>query len=175
MNKLKNTKTERNLKEALQGEALAHLKYQFYRSKISDYSKEYEQIFDEIVHNEKEHGKIWFKMLNEGTVPDNMSNLMDAYIGERKEHIEMYPYFSRVAEEEGFIEISRLFHEIGEIEGKHMETFKKMMADIGNETTFSSEDTVIWKCLNCGYQYGGKEAIEECPICKHPQKYFIKL
>lgn len=175
MSDLKNTKTEKNLLTALQGEALAHLKYQFYRSIISEYSKEYEQILDEIIHNEKEHGKIWFKILNNNTIPSNQENLLDAYLGEKKEHKEMYPHFSRVAKEEGFDEISELFEEIGKIEGEHMEVFGKIMKDIGEDIPFTSlNDETTWKCLNCGYKYKGINALDKCPICKHPKKYFTK-
>ena len=171
---LKNTKTERNLQTALQGEALAHLKYQFYKSKISNYSKEYETLLDEIVHNEKEHGKIWFKQLNEGDVPDDLENLLDAYEGEKLEHLEMYPYFSNIAKEEGFNEIAKLFEEIGKIEGYHMQKFKKLRNSLKQETNFKNEEETIWKCLNCGYQYTGNIAIDICPICNHPKKHFTK-
>ena len=171
---LKGSKTEKNLFEALQGEALAHLKYQFYRSKISNYSKEYEAILDEIVHNEKEHGKIWFKQLHDGEIPSDVENLLDAYIGEKHEHIEMYPHFSRVAKEEGFDEIARLFNEVAKIEGKHMEKFDELLNNIKDENTFVSDNEVEWKCLNCGYIYDGNEAMDECPVCKHPRKYFVK-
>lgn len=175
MSDLKNTKTEKNLQTALQGEALAHLKYQFYRSMISSYSKNYEQMLDEIIHNEKEHGKIWFKALNGNTIPSTAENLLDAYIGEKKEHMEMYPHFSRVAKEEGFDEISELFDRIGKIEGEHMELFGNIMKERDNDTPFTSlkEDTT-WKCLNCGYKYEGINALDECPVCKHPRKYFTK-
>ena len=178
---LKGSKTEKNLETALQGEALAHLKYQFYRSSISNYSKEYEQILDEIVHNEKEHGKIWFKQLHDGKVPDDANNLLDAYLGEKYEHLEMYPEFSKVAYEEGFTEIGKLFEEIAKIEGYHMLQFEQMRENVVKDIAFygSIEDgkvlPVDWKCLNCGYHYNGNEALEKCPVCNHPMKYFIKL
>lgn len=173
---LKGTKTEENLIKALQGEALAHLKYQFYKSKIANFSKEYESIIDEIVHNEKEHGKLWFKALNDGVVPDDVINLGEAYFGERYEHIEMYPHFSRVAKEEGFEEIAKLFEEIGKIEGHHMEVFETIKNEINANSTFKKKnDTTVWKCLNCGYQYEGDFAVEECPVCKHQKKYFVEI
>ena len=172
---LKGSKTEKNLEAALQGEALAHLKYQFYKSKISNYSKEYEAILDEIVHNEKEHGKIWFKLLHDGDVPKDEINLGDAYFGERYEHMEMYPHFSRVAKEEGFYEISKLFEEVAKIEGYHMQKFQELQDNINNESTFKQDgEEIEWKCLNCGYQYKGNVAIDICPVCNHPRKHFTK-
>lgn len=178
---LKGSETEKVLLEALKGEALAHLKYQFYRSKISNYSKEYEQILDEIVHNEKEHGKIWFKLLHNSEVPTDVENLLDAYLGEKYEHLEMYPKFSKIAYEEGFDEIGALFEEVGKIESYHMEQFRQLREDISKDIAFYGEieDGKVydasWKCLNCGYEYDGKEALDECPVCKHPKKYFIKF
>ena len=173
---LKGSETEKNLETALQGEAVAHLKYLFYKSKISNYSKEYEQILDEIAHNEKEHCKIWFKQLHDGNIPDDLENLLDAYLGEKYEHLEMYPHFSRVAKEEGFDEISRLFGEVALIEGYHMRQFQELKEQIENNVTFDSPlVTVTWKCLNCGYQYLGDKALDECPICNHPKKYFVKM
>lgn len=166
------SETKKNLLTALQGEALAHLKYQFYKSQISNYSKEYEQLLDEIVHNEKEHAKIWFKQLHNG-MPSDMDNLLDAYEGELYEHTKMYPLFSKVAEEEGFDEISKLFYQIGLIEGYHMEQFQDMREHL-SDIHSSDDDGTVWKCLNCGYKVKGKDAPIECPVCKHSRKYFIK-
>lgn len=172
---LKGSRTEECLMEALQGEALAHLKYQFYRSRINNYSKEYEQILDEIVHNEKEHGKIWFKLLHDGAVPDDMENLLDAFEGERHEHLVMYPNFGDIAKEEGFDDIANLFYKVAKIEGQHMEKFLELREAIELGITFECDETITWKCLNCGYEYYGESAIEECPVCKHPKKHFTKL
>lgn len=171
---LKDTQTEKNLYRAFTGEALAHLKYQFYKSKLSEYSKEYETILDEIIHNEKEHGKIWFKLLNDG-IQDNETNLLDAIHGETFEHTDMYPTFSKIAEEEGFHEIAELFKSVGEIEGTHAETFKMLQIQLKDDLLFKSYSTEKWKCLNCGYEYTGKNAPTECPVCKHPRKYFQKI
>ena len=169
---LKGTKTEKNLQKALQGEALAHLKYQWYKSQLSNLSKEYEKILDEIVHNEKEHGKIWFKALHNGEMPNDLENLLDSYEGEKLEHLEMYPHFSRVAEEEGFKDISRLFYQIGLIEGYHMEQFQQLREHL--DDVHKSSEEVVWKCLNCGYKVKGEDAPLECPVCNHQRKYFTK-
>lgn len=171
--KFEDSKTKQNLSLALQGEALAHLKYQFYRSKIADISKELEQEFDEIIHNEKEHGKIWFKYLHNGEVPDNEVNLLDAISGEMHEFSEMYPKFSEEAYDEGFDEIGELFLRVSKIEGQHAKKFKKMKEEIENDSLFKGERR--WKCLNCGYTLDTTDALQECPVCKHPQKYFKQI
>lgn len=170
----KNSETFKNLKTALQGEALAHLKYQFYRSKISNTSKDLEQHFDEIIHNEKEHAKIWFKLLNEGKVPDNKENLLDAINGETVEHKIMYPNFAKVAYDEGFNKIGDLFSAVAEIEGQHADEFSEMLKNIEEDRLFKDEEEWDWICLNCGHIYSGKEAPKKCPVCNHPQKYFVR-
>lgn len=173
--KFENSKTKENLKKALQGESLAHLKYQFYRSKISQISKELEQELDEIVHNEKEHGKIWFKKLNNDKIPDDVTNLKDAIKGEWYEANKMYPEFAKTAKEEGFTEIAYLFEEIGKIEEEHWAKFETILMKIEDESLFTSKTKKEWKCLNCGHILISNEAPEECPICKHPIKYFTNV
>ena len=173
--KFEESKTYKNLETALQGEALAHLKYQFYKSKLSNTSKKLENILNEIIHNEKEHGKIWFKLLHNGDVPDDKENLRDAISGELMEHEEMYPMFAKKAYEEGFDEIGDLFSSVAEIEGQHAHEFSVILENIEKDYLFSDEEEVNWICLNCGHIYYGKHAPDECPVCKHPRKYFVRL
>lgn len=170
----KSSLTEKNLEKALQGEALAHLKYQFYRSLLGQTSVELGNILDEIIHNEKEHGKIWFKLLNGGEIPDNITNLLDAIKKENEEHIEMYPEFARIAREEGFEDIAELFEGVSEIEGNHKNKFTEILKNIKEDNLFEDEKEQKWKCLNCGHIHYGTKAPLECPICKHPLKYFIR-
>ena len=172
--KLTGTQTEKNLEKALQGEALAHLKYQFYRSQLAKYNKGYEKQLDEIIHNEKEHGKIWFKKLHNGEVPDNLINLLDAIEGETYEHTEMYPHFAEIAEEEGFKDISVLFREVAVIEGNHSREFQSIREEI--EKDYYNEDC-YWKCSNCGHIIKSIDGFApmECPVCNHPRKYFTKI
>lgn len=171
---LKGSHTERNLKKALQGEALAHLKYQFYRSQLSNTSKEIEKELDEIIHNEKEHGKIWFKLLHDKSLPSDIDNLDDAISGEKHEAYKMYPEFSRVAREEGFEEIAILFEEVAKIEKQHSIKFTEIFKNIEENNMFMDDKKQAWKCLNCGHISYGDKAPEECPVCNHPQKYFIR-
>ena len=171
---LQGSHTEENLKKALQGEALAHLKYQFYRSQMDKYSKHLSGIIDEISHNEKEHGKIWFKLLNGGQVPDNEANLLDAIKGETEEYKHMYPEFARVAREEGFEDIAELFEMVADIEEEHAGKFDEMLKCIQDEDMFKDDSPMFWVCKNCGFYYLGEEAPEKCPVCAHPQKYFVR-
>ena len=172
--KIEDSKTKQNLEKALQGEALAHLKYQFYKSKLANISKEIEQELEEIVHNEKEHGKIWFKQLHLGEIPENIENLKDAIAGEQYEAFKMYLDFASDAEEEGYDEIARLFRSIAAIEAKHAEKFQNILEKIETNTLFKEKTEVEWKCLNCGHIHFGEKPPETCPICDHPQKYFTK-
>ena len=171
VNELKGTETEKNLKLALQGEALAHLKYQFYKSKLIDFNKKYEVLLDEIIHNEKEHGKIWFKLLHDDNIPSNEENLLDAIKGESYEHLTMYPKFADVAEQEGFVEVAELFRKVAIIEGNHSKQFNQIKDEVTDDDFYITDG--YWKCLNCGHIFKGD--LEVCPVCKHPKKYFIKL
>lgn len=171
------SETKKNLEKALQGEALAHLKYQFYRSKLIELNKKYEPLLDEIIHNEKEHGKIWFKKLHEDTIPNNNVNLLDAIQGETYEYEVMYKEFGDVAMEEGYLEIANLFYEVAEIERNHSEEFQNILTEIKEEEKLwkSSSEETLWKCLNCGHIHKGTDAPSTCPVCNHPQKYFTQI
>ena len=170
MRDLQGTQTKENLQKALTGEALAHLKYQFYQKKLSEFNKSYDNILSEIIHNEKEHGEIWFKLLHDGEIPANETNLLDAIAGETKEATELYINYGKTAHEEGLIEISKLFYEIASIEAHHSEIFTKIKEEITAKNYYTTQTT--WKCLNCGYELKDTTAPSECPVCKHPQKYF---
>jgi len=169
---LKGSKTEANLMAAFAGESQARNKYTYYASKAK--KEGYEQIaaiFEETANNEKEHAKMWFKQLNGGEIPSTIDNLKDAANGENYEWTEMYEEFAKVAEEEGFNEIARLFRGVGEIEKHHEERYLKLVDNIENNLVFKKDEEVIWICRNCGHVYYGKEAPMVCPICNHKQSY----
>ncbi|MCI6927041.1 MAG: rubrerythrin family protein, partial [Butyricicoccus porcorum] len=135
----------------------------------------YEQIaalFLETAENEKEHAKIWFKLLHDGAIPDTIANLKDAAAGENYEWTDMYATFAKEAREEGFDHIAFLFEQVGAIEKEHEERYLKLLANVENGVVFSREGDAIWKCRNCGHIVVGKQAPEVCPVCAHPQAYF---
>ena len=172
MAEIKGTKTEQNLNAAFAGESQARVKYQFYASKAK--KEGYEQIsaiFQETSDNEKEHAKIWYKLLHDG-VADTMTNLKDAAAGENYEYTDMYKKFAEEAREEGFNEIAELFEKVGEIEKHHEERYLKLVENIEKGMVFKGDGVTVWKCRNCGYIHIGDTAPEECPVCKHPQSYF---
>lgn len=172
--KFENSKTKQNLETALQGEALAHLKYQFYKSKLADLSKDIEKDLEEIIHNEKEHGKIWFKQLHNQEIPTNEENLKDAIAGEQYEAYKMYLDFATEAEEEGFEKIAELFRSIAAIEAEHAEKFNQTLKQIERKTIFKEKTPIEWKCLNCGHIHVGEQPPTTCPVCNHPQKHFAR-
>ena len=172
---LKESKTYENLKKAFAGESQARNKYTYYASKAK--KEGYEQIasiFLETAENEKEHAKIWFKLLNDGEIPDTKTNLLNAADGEAYEWTDMYDEFARVAEEEGFTKIAFLFKSVGEIEKHHEERYRKLLKNIEDEVVFSSDGDAIWICRNCGHVVVGPKAPAVCPVCNHPQSYFEK-
>ncbi|MBQ5777562.1 MAG: rubrerythrin family protein [Oscillospiraceae bacterium] len=143
---------------------------------VEDYA--YEQIsaiFTETANNEKEHAKLWFKLLHDGDVPTTTENLKDAAAGENYEWTEMYAEFAKVAKEEGFDKIAFLFDAVGKIEKEHEERYLKLLSNVESGAVFSREGDVVWQCANCGHIHVGKKAPELCPVCAHPKAYFELL
>ena len=171
MTELKGTKTEQNLLTAFAGESQARNKYTYFASKAK--KEGYVQIsklFEETANNEKEHAKIWFKLLNGiGTTEEN---LLAAAEGEAYEWTDMYKNFAKEAREEGFDKIAALFEGVAKIEKSHEERYRKLLKNIKDGIVFSSDGDTIWECSNCGHIVIGREAPEKCPICDHPQAYF---
>ena len=173
---LKGSRTEQNLQAAFAGESQARNKYTYYASKAR--KEGYNQIadlFEETANNEKEHAKIWFKLLHDGEVPTTSKNLLDAAEGENYEWTDMYAEFARVAKEEGFTKIAFLFEKVGEIEKHHEERYRKLLANVEGELVFSRDGDTVWQCANCGHIVVGKKAPVKCPVCDHPQAYFQEL
>lgn len=170
---LKGSKTEANLAAAFAGESQARNKYTYYASKAR--KEGYNQIaaiFTETAENEKEHAKLWFKLLHDGEVPSTVENLKDAAAGENFEHTEMYKKMAEEAKEEGFDKIAYLFEAVGRIEKDHEERYLKLLANIEGDKVFEKEEQVAWQCSNCGHVHYGKKAPEVCPVCAHPKSYF---
>ena len=172
MKELKRTKTEQNLMTAFAGESQAHTKYLYYASKAKkDGYVQIASLFEETAKNEKEHAKLWFKLLH-GGMPSTPENLADAAAGENYEWTDMYAGFAKVAEEEGFPEIATKFEMVGAIEKEHEERYRKLLSNIEKAIVFSRDGDVIWQCSNCGHIVIGKDAPGICPVCDHPQSYF---
>ena len=170
---LKGSKTEANLRTAFAGESQARNKYTYYASKAK--TEGYVQrakLFEETAANEKEHAKIWFKLLNGGDVPGTADNLLDAASGENYEWTEMYAEFAKTAKEEGFDRIAYLFEAVGKIEKHHEERYRKLLENVKDGLVFSRDGECIWQCSNCGHIHIGKKAPAMCPVCAHPQAYF---
>lgn len=171
---LKGSRTEANLMAAFAGESQARNKYTYYASKAKkDGYVQIAKLFEETAANEKEHAKIWFKLLKGGSVPSTIENLEDAAAGENYEWTDMYSGFAKEAKEEGFDDIATLFEMVAEIEKAHEERYRKLLANIKGDAVFSKEGDVIWECSNCGHICVGKKAPEVCPVCNHPQSYFM--
>jgi rubrerythrin len=170
---LKGSRTEANLQAAFAGESQARNKYTYFAGKAK--KEGYEQIaaiFEETAANEKEHAKIWFKLLAGGEVPGTQANLLAAAEGENHEWTEMYAEFAATAREEGFGHIAFLFDEVGKIEKEHEERYRKLLENIQDGLVFLRADRHIWECGNCGHIHLGKEAPGLCPVCAHPRAHF---
>lgn len=171
---LKGSKTYENLKVAFAGESQARNKYTFYASVAK--KEGYNQIaefFLETAENEKEHAKVWFKLLHDGDIPTTTVNLQDGVDGEHYEWTDMYKGFAEVAREEGFNRIAYLFEAVAKIEKEHEERYQKLLDNVKNDLVFRSEtDSEMWICAVCGHLHFGKKAPEKCPVCDHPKAYF---
>lgn len=173
MKELKGTKTEKNLQEAFAGESQARNKYTYYASKAKkDGYEQIAAIFEETAANEKEHAKMWFKLLHGGAVPSTTENLLDAANGENYEWTDMYEQMAKDADEEGFPEIAAKFRQVAAIEKHHEERYRKLLENINEGIVFSRDGDTIWICRNCGAVVIGKKAPETCPVCAHPQSFF---
>jgi len=184
MNKtLKGTKTEQNLLKSFAGESQARNRYEFF-AKIAK-KEGYEQIsriFQETADQEKEHAKRFFKFLEggmteitasypAGIIGTTKENLKAAAEGENEEWTELYPQFAEIAKEEGFTEIATAFKMIAKVEAEHERRYLKLLQNISEDKVFMKDGKVWWKCINCGYVYESKKALENCPACLHPQSY----
>lgn len=172
MKEFKGSKTEANLAAAFAGESQARNKYTYYSNAAKKEGLEQiSAIFEETANNEKEHAKIWFKLLHDG-VGDTVCNLQDAANGENYEWTEMYPGFAKDAQEEGFDKIAYLFEMVTRIEKEHAARYEKLLANVKEGLVFEKEDLQVWYCANCGHLHVGKTAPVKCPVCGHPQAYF---
>ena len=173
MENIKGTKTEKNLMEAFAGESQARNKYTYFASKAK--KEGYEQIaaiFEETALNEKEHAKIWFKLLNGGEIPSTVENLQAAAEGENFEWTDMYERMAKEAEEEGFKELAAQFRGVAAIEKAHEERYRALLHNIEAMEVFKKSGVTMWECRNCGHIVIGTEAPTVCPVCNHPQSYF---
>ncbi len=170
---LKGTKTYENLKKAFAGESEARNKYTYFASKAKkDGYEQIAAIFEETALNEKEHAKIWFKILEGGAVKSTEENLKAAADGENYEWTDMYAEFAKTAREEGFEEIATKFEQVAAIEKSHEERYRALLKSVEDKKVFSGDGEAIWVCRNCGHIIIGKDAPEVCPVCNHPQSYF---
>jgi rubrerythrin len=169
---LKGSKTEANLLAAFAGESQARVKYGYYASQAKkDGFVQIANFFEETSNNEKEHAKIWFKLLHEG-IPSTEENLEDAAAGEHYEWTDMYAGFAKTAREEGFTKTAYLFEQVAKIEKEHEERYLKLLQNIKEDKVFARSEKQVWKCANCGHIHYGEKAPEVCPVCDHPRSFF---
>ena len=169
----KNSKTWKNLETAFAGEAQAFTKYNYFASQAKkDGYEQISEIFLETAGNEKEHAKMWYKLLNGGKVGSTKENLIAAANGENAEWTDMYKRFAEEAREEGYEEIAKQFEGVAGVEKEHEARYLKLRENIENDVVFKSDKVTVWKCRNCGHIFVGEEAPEICPVCAHPQAYF---
>ena len=173
MAKLKGTKTEQNLLNAFADESVVRNKYSYFA--VQAKRDGYEQIagiFEKAANNEKEHARVWYKLLCQGEIPGTAENLKEAINSESSEWAISYKRMAEEAKEEGFDNIAFLFESVAAVEKEHEEHFKKLLQSIEDGTIFSQKGKALWVCRLCGYTTDSENAPERCPVCEHPQSYF---
>ena len=187
MPSLKGSKTEKNLLTAFAGESQARNRYTYFASKArKEGFVQISKIFEETADQEKEHAKRFFKFLEGGEVEvaaafpagvigTTLENLRAAAAGENYEHTEMYPGFARIAREEGFEAVAKVFEAVSVAEKQHESRYNDLAANIEGDKVFKKNDKVVWRCINCGYLHEAEEAPAACPACAHPKAYFELL
>ncbi|HQG32082.1 MAG TPA: rubrerythrin family protein [Deltaproteobacteria bacterium] len=187
MGKLKGTQTERNLLASFAGESQARNRYTYFASQArKDGFMQIADIFDETASQEKEHAKRFFKFLEggevevvasfpAGVVGSTLDNLKAAAAGENHEHTTMYPGFAKIAREEGFEAIAKVWEAISVAEKQHEKRYRDLAANIEAGRVFKRDAKTVWRCRNCGYLHEGNEAPGACPACAHPKDYFELL
>lgn len=169
----KGSKTEADLMAAFAGESQASNKYTYYASQARrDGYVQIADIFEETAANEREHAKLWFKLLHNDAIPGTEDDLVDAMAGEHYEWTDMYATFAADAHAEGFERIALLFEAVGRIEREHEERFRRLLENVRGGLVFSRDDEAVWICTNCGHIHIGRRAPEVCPVCAHPQAFF---
>jgi len=170
---LKGSRTEQNLKTAFAGESEARNKYTYYASQAKkDGYEQIAEIFARTAENEKEHAKMWFKILHGGSVPKTLENLEDAAKGENYEWTSMYKEFAEVAREEGFDYIANKFEGVAKVEAEHEARYNALLENVKEQKCFVKKEVKVWECRNCGHKHIGNTAPAVCPVCDHPQAYF---
>ncbi|PIE58980.1 MAG: rubrerythrin family protein [Desulfobulbus propionicus] len=187
MTTLQGTQTEKNIVTAFTGESQARNRYTYFASKAKQEGYvQIADIFEETANQEKEHAKRLFKLLEggeveitgcfpAGTIGTTLENLEEAAQGEHHEHTVMYPEFAATAREEGLQKIAVVFEAIANAEKQHEKRYRDLKANIEADRVFSREETVTWRCRNCGFVHESKTAPSRCPACDHPQAHFELL
>lgn len=193
MKNLKGTKTAENLIKSFAGESQARTRYTFFAA-IADKEgyKQIKDIFNETADNERAHAWRFYKFLAEGfegelptqvdikdsypvALGTTLENLKASASGENEEWTHHYPEFAKIAEEEGFPEVGNAFKKIASAEKRHETRFNKLAFNLENNKVFNKDESILWKCGNCGYIHEGTQAPVECPACVHPQSHFEKF
>ena len=183
----KGSQTEKNLLTAFAGESQARNRYTYFSKKArKDGFIQIADIFEETANQEREHAKRFFKFLEGGEVEivgafpagvigETVDNLKASAAGEHFEWSEMYPGFAKIARDEGHEAVGMVFDAIGVAEKQHEKRYLDLVGNLMADKVFKREESVVWRCRNCGYLHEGTDAPQMCPACAHPQAHFELL
>jgi rubrerythrin len=178
------TETEKNLLKSFAGESQARNRYDLFAKQArKEGFQQIAAIFEETAQHEHQHARRMFEFLEGGMVEitaiypagkvgSTLENLEAAAGGEHEEWSDLYPEFARIAREEGFEQVAKLYDNICVSERHHEERYRLFAQIVKHDTMFCRRDTITWTCRKCGYTHHGPEAPKACPTCAHPQGYF---
>ena len=184
------SETRENLMRAFAGESQARNRYTF-AAGLAKKEKlpVIEGVFTFTAMQEQTHAKIFYNQLKavsgqnitiDGSYPvelwtDVLQHLRSAQHNEFQEWEHDYKGFAKTAKEEGFEHVSHIFSQIAEVERTHGERFQKFADLLEAGKLFVSDVKIQWMCLHCGYVADASIAPEICPVCRHPQGWFIRM
>ena len=183
----KGSKTEMNILAAFAGESQARNRYTYFASAAKkDGYEQIASIFLETADNEKEHAKLFFKLLRggeteivaaypAGVIGTTAENLKAAAAGEHLEWTSLYQGSAEVAKKEGFTEASTTFLEVAKVERFHETRYVSLLKNVTDGKLFKKDSSIKWHCRNCGYVFEGREVPGKCPVCQHPKDFFEVL
>lgn len=179
-------KTEKYLKEAMDGEHNAIRKYSKYADVAEDEGlPNIAYLFRALIEGEKIHLKNHRNALGQEYTPKDeefkigstLDNLKEAMGGETYEYDEMYPGFMDAIEKElksEYAQVAELsFKWAKDVELTHAEILEQAKKSLEKGNDFTSEQ--LWVCKVCGNLVIGGKPAEICPVCKHDAQFYKEV
>lgn len=169
------SKTLKNLQEAVAGEFLGHLQYRRYAAKAREEGhEEIAETFEELAGNELQHALVWSnELISIGTTEENLRNALNAELAGGDA---LYPALADEADREGFRDTANLLRRVGEIENRHAVIFRKLLKQLEGlpeepeKSPLPEQGKRFRLCRHCG-ALEVAEPGASCSLCKNPDAF----